>query len=115
MSRRAFGEPLDCVEGSWLLLGSPRTGGAPWPVIVSLFVANGWFLKPRAVTSPKNAALAGLRLLAFAGVWVAAFAWLPALPVAAALVGWIAYITPKLRWLNQQFQHVEAPAPPAAS
>jgi hypothetical protein len=40
--------------------------------------------------------------------WVAAFVWLPALPVALALGGWIAFITPKLRWVGQQFQNVEA-------
>jgi hypothetical protein len=41
------------------------------------------------------------------GAWVAAFVWRPALPVAIALGGWIAFITPKLRQVGQQFQNVE--------
>jgi hypothetical protein len=54
--------------------------------------------------------LAGLRLLGFVGLWVAAFLWLPALPVAVALGAWAAYITPKVRWVGQQFQNVDASA-----
>ena len=39
--------------------------------------------------------------------WIAAFAWLPTLPVAAILAGWVAYITPKVRWVGQEFQDVK--------
>jgi hypothetical protein len=38
------------------------------------------------------------------GAWTAAFWWLPALPVAAVLVGWAAWITPKVRFINDEFQ-----------
>jgi len=50
----------------------------------------------------------GLRLLDFVAVWLAAFVWLSALPVAIAFGSWSAFITPKLRWVGQQFQNVEA-------
>ena len=86
------------------------TPGIPWPLFASLLIANGWFLNARGFQSSRHVALAGARLLAFAGAWIALFAWLPTLPVAAALAGWIAYITPKVRWVGQEFQHVEAPS-----
>ncbi len=82
--------------------------GIPWPIFASLLIANGWFLGARGFRSPRHVVGAGFRLLAFAAVWIAAFAWLPTWPVAAALVGWIAFITPKLRWVGRQFQHVSA-------
>jgi len=41
------------------------------------------------------------------GAWIAAFAWLPTLPVTVALAGGVATITPKVRWVGQQFQDVE--------
>jgi hypothetical protein len=82
--------------------------GIPWPIFASLLIANGWFLNARGFKSARHTRSAGLRLLGFVGAWVAAFVWLPALPVAIALGGWIAFITPKLRWVGQQFQNVEA-------
>ena len=85
--------------------------GAPWPVFVALLIANGWFVEPRGFgnreggPSPlKRIRNAALRLLGFAGAWLAAFAWLPTLPVAVALVGWIVWIVPKVRFLNAEFQ-----------
>ncbi|MBW2316425.1 MAG: hypothetical protein JRH10_19855 [Deltaproteobacteria bacterium] len=81
--------------------------GIPWPIFASLLIANGWFLRARGFPSAKHVAWAGLRLLAFGAAWAAAFAWLPTLPVAAALAAWAGYIAPKVRWVGQQFQHVE--------
>ncbi len=85
--------------------------GIPWPIFASLLVANGWFLNPRGFQSSRAVRAAGGRLLAFVAAWVGAFAWLPTLPVAAALAAWTAYIAPKVRWVGQEFQQVEAPAP----
>jgi hypothetical protein len=85
--------------------------GIPWPVFASLLIANGWFVSARGFQSARHMAMAGVRLLAFAGAWIAAFAWLPTLPVAAALAGWIAYITPKLPWVGQEFQDVSVSSP----
>ena len=85
----------------------------PWPLFASLLVANGWFLRPRGFPhlergpSPQQRVLrAGLRLLAFVAAWLAAFVLLPKLGVAAALAAWIAWITPKVRFVNREFQHV---------
>ncbi len=82
--------------------------GVPWPIFSSLLIANGWFLNARGFRGPKHILQAGVRLLAFVAAWIAAFTWLPTLPVAAVLAGWIVYITPKFRWVGRQFQHVEA-------
>ena len=80
--------------------------GIEWPLFAALLVANGWFMNARGFKSPKHAAYAALRLLGFVGAWVAAFAWLPTLPVAAALVAWGIYIAPKVRWVGKEFQNV---------
>jgi len=82
--------------------------GIPWPVFASLLVANGWFVIARGFKSARHVVNAGVRLLLFAGAWAAALAWLPTLPVAAALAGWVAYITPKVRWVGQEFQDASA-------
>lgn len=86
---------------------------APWPLFVSLLIANGWFVRPLAFAQKKNGPtpkqrikVAGLRLGGFVALWIAGFAFLPTLPVAAALGGWIAWIIPKIRWLNLEFQNV---------
>ena len=81
--------------------------GIPWPIFASLLVANGWFMSARGLKSQTRVAYAAVRLLGFLGAWIAAFAWLPALPVAAALAAWAAYITPKVRWVGEEFQNVE--------
>ena len=48
--------------------------------------------------------MAAGRLAAFVALWVAAFVFLPKFLVAFALIAWIVFITPKLRWLNREFQ-----------
>ena len=84
--------------------------GVPWPIFASLLIANGWFLNPRGFKSPKRVVFAAVRLLGFFAAWIVAFAWLPALPVLAALIAWAAYITPKVRWVGKEFQNVEPSA-----
>ena len=79
--------------------------GIPWPVFASLLIANGWFLGARGFRSPGHIAGAALRMFGFVGGWIAAFVWLPVLPVAGALALWAAYITPKVRWVGQEFQN----------
>jgi hypothetical protein len=66
-------------------------------------------VSPRGFKSPRHVAKAGGRLLAFVGTWIAAFLWLPPAPVAVVLAAWAAYITPKVRWLGREFQHVDVP------
>ena len=78
--------------------------GVPWPIFSTLLIANGWFLKPVGFRGVRYIAIAALRLVAFVAAWIAAFAWLPTLPVAAALAAWVAYIIPKYRWVGLEFQ-----------
>jgi len=81
--------------------------GVPWPVFASLLIANGWFMRAQGLPSARHAKIAGLLLLVFVVAWLVAFAWLPTLPVAVALAGWVAFIIPKVRWVGREFQHVD--------
>ncbi len=85
----------------------------PWPLFVSLLIANGWFLRPLAFAQKKHGPspqqrikIAAIRLVGFVALWIAAFATGPKLLVASALIGWCAWIAPKVRWLNREFQNV---------
>lgn len=85
-----------------------------WPLFAALLVANGWFLRPLAFVnktdgpSPEQRIRrAGFRLLGFVAAWAAAFWWGPPLVVGAALVAWLAWITPKLPFVNGEFQNIE--------
>ncbi|MFK7899085.1 MAG: hypothetical protein AB8G23_24890 [Myxococcota bacterium] len=84
----------------------------PWPLFASLLIANGWFFRPRAFSQKKNGPtalqrikMAMARLIGFVALWGVAFATLPKLPVALALGAWVAWIVPKVRWLNLEFQN----------
>ena len=88
----------------------------PWPLFAALLVANGWFIRPLAFPymsddpqGERRVPLASARLIGFAGAWAAAFWWGPPLIVGAALAAWFAWITPKLPFLNGEFQNVETP------
>ena len=80
--------------------------GIPWPIFVSLLIANGWFLRGRGFESMQQIGLSVLRLSGFVALWCAAFLWLPILPPAIALALWLLYIFPKVRWLSEEFQHM---------
>jgi peroxiredoxin len=80
--------------------------GLPWLIFAPLLIANGWFVGGRGFKSTKHVMIAALRLVGFVAAWIAAFAFLPKLLVTLALAGWVAYITPKVRWLGRQFQDV---------
>jgi hypothetical protein len=84
---------------------------------VSLLIANGWFREPRGFPhrkggrSPQAQILrAALRCLGFAAAWALALWALPSVLVVAAFAGWAAWITPKIRVLNLEFQNVETSA-----
>lgn len=87
------------------------SAGVPWPFFAAMLIAQGWFLNARGFESSRQFAIAGIRLLAFVAAWVAAFVWLPALLVTAALALWIVYITPRVRWVGREFQHVASSEP----
>ena len=88
--------------------------GIPWPIFSLLLISNGRFLHGRGFRSPRLIPIAAARLAAFALAWALAFAWLPTLPVAGALLAWVAYIAPKIRWLGVQFQDASAAPTPGA-
>lgn len=83
--------------------------GLPWAVFVPLLVANGWFLSPRGFKHSSHIPVAALRVLGFAALWAVAFVWLPTLPTLFALALWAVFITPKVRWLSQEFQNESVP------
>jgi len=85
----------------------------PWPIFVSLLLANGNFLRARPFPMTrkgeppsKRIKAVPLKLVAFLGAWAAAFTWLPTGLVILALAGWGAWITPSLRHLHKAFQNV---------
>ena len=85
--------------------------GIPWPLFVSLLVANGWFIKPRPFgfmshgpSVERRAKRAVLRIPFFLAAWGIAFAQLPIAWVGLALLGWAAWLTPHIRFINKQFQ-----------
>ena len=79
--------------------------GIPWALFVPLLIANGWFLNPRGFRTPAHIPIAALRVLGFTAAWLAAFVWLPTLPVLLVLALWAAYITPKIIWVGREFQN----------
>lgn len=90
--------------------------GIPWPLFVSVLTANGWFIRPRPFPHqpggpPIQARFlrAILRIPMFVAVWVLAFLYLPPLWVGLALVAWVAWITPGVRYINEQFQNARPP------
>ena len=90
--------------------------GIPWPLFMSLLVANGWFIKPRPFPYVKGgpsaqtrAKSALVRIPFFVAAWVLALAVLPSLVVGAAFVAWAAWLTPHVRFINSQFQNEPEP------
>ena len=87
----------------------------PWPIFVSLLLANGWFLRGRGFDSVQQLRRAPLKLAGFIALWTAAFLWLPLILTGTALALWVAYIIPKVRWLGEEFQDVTGDPQPAAA
>ena len=91
----------------------------PWPLFVTLLLANGWFLRPTPFDQRAGGTIAArqrnaaLRIPLFLAAWVAAFTFLPPWLPALALAGWVAKITPGVRMVNRRFQNVGAHEEPA--
>ncbi|MGH0028903.1 MAG: hypothetical protein ACQGVC_03865 [Myxococcota bacterium] len=92
----------------------------PWPLFVTLLLANGWFLRPAyfdqrpgADTVPRRQRNALLRIPPFVALWVAAAWWLPLWAVAGLFAGWVAWIVPGIRQVNASFQNVAPGEEPA--
>ena len=108
---RSLAESSDAAMDTDPKLDAP---GVLWPLFVSALVANGWFVSPRGFgqreTGPspqQRIARAFAKILGFVMLWVLGFMFLPKVLVALALAAWIAWIVPKVRWLNAEFQSVE--------
>jgi peroxiredoxin len=89
--------------------------GIPWPIFVLLLLANGNFWHPKGFglkrggsdDSGRHAKRALGKLALFVAGWIAAFAWLPAGWVAAALLAWGVIVMPGIVALHRTFQNVE--------
>jgi hypothetical protein len=102
-------EPVDAELDTMPELDSR---GIPWPLFVSLLVANGWFIKPKPFPFisggppvQQRAKRALLRVPFFVAGWAIAFAQLPVLLVGLAFAAWAAWLTPQIRFINSQFQN----------
>jgi hypothetical protein len=87
--------------------------GLPWLVFASLLIANGWFRRVQGFTGLPMIGMAAVRLVAFIAAWIAAFVFLPVLPVAIALAAWAIFISREVRWVGQEFQDVSSAQHPA--
>ena len=70
------------------------------------YSVQGWFLRAQGFAGRSQILWAGVRALAFVALWALAFASLPTMLVAVALAAWVAWIVPKVRFVNREFQHV---------
>jgi hypothetical protein len=105
-------EPVDAELDTKPVLDSR---GIPWPLFMSLLVANGWFIKPRPFpfisggpSAVQRARRALLRIPIFIAAWVIALTQLPSLWVALAFMGWAIWLTPQILFVNGQFQNIPA-------
>ena len=82
-------------------------GSLPWPFVVALLLANGWFVRPKILagaTHTRSRQLAAVaRIPLFVAVWWAAFSYLPVWISAGLLLGWLALITPGVRRMRRNF------------
>jgi hypothetical protein len=90
--------------------------GIPWPIFVAVLTANGWFIKPRPFphipdgpSVKRRFMRAFLRIPLFIGVWILALSVLPVLWVGIAFSAWALWLTPHIRYINDQFQNVAPP------
>ena len=86
--------------------------GLPWPIFVSLLTANGWFIKPKPFPYLKGGPSVGqrsksaiIRIPFFVAAWVIALITLPGIWVGSTLVVYALWLTPHIRYINQQFQN----------
>lgn len=102
-------EPIDAELDRTPALDSR---GIPWPIFISLLVANGWFVKPvplrymrEGPSVQRRSRRALLRIPFFVAGWAIAASQLPTLWVGLAFACWAAWLTPHIRFLSSQFQN----------
>lgn len=91
------------------------SGPPPLPLFFALVLANGWFVRVRAMAFEPGmrnpygkVRRAMLRLVAFVTAWVLAFAFLPTLPVALVLAAWGIFVAREARWITKRFAAAQA-------
>jgi hypothetical protein len=84
-----------------------------WPYFVTMLLAHGWFLRPKAFPLGRDDDKPSTkfqnmkrRIAIFVGAWIAASALFPASWVALALAAWGVAALPGLIEIHRQFQHV---------
>ena len=92
----------------------------PWPLFVTLLLANGWFLRPVPFdqrpgkdTVRQRQRNAMRRVPLFVAGWIAAGLLLPIWLVALAFAAWVAKVLPGIRIVNARFQNVGPDEEPA--
>jgi len=90
-----------------------------WPYFVAQLFAHGWFIRPKRFPLGRpddkpSARVSAMkpRLIGFAAAWAICFVLLPARRVLLALVGYAVAITPAVRRMNREFQHIPDGRPP---
>ena len=90
-----------------------------WPYFVAQLFAHGWFIKPKRFPLGRSddkpsARVSAMkpRLIGFAAAWAVCFVLLPARRVLLALAGYAVAITPAVRRVNREFQHIPAGSTP---
>ncbi len=109
----ALRDPEDAPDAAIDADPSLDTPPTPWPVFVTLLLANGWFLRPMPFdqragenTVPRRIRRAALRVPLFVAGWIAAGLVLPGWIVALAFAVWLARVVPGIREVNARFQNV---------
>lgn len=90
--------------------------GRPFPVFVTLLMANGWFIRPAPflLTNSKLSALqrikrAARRIPVFIAFWIAAFLFFPTNWVATAAVSYCIWLIPIVILIHRGLQHISEP------
>ena len=90
--------------------------GKPWPIFISLLMANGWFIKPKpflltngSAPIAQRARNALIRILIFIEAWILAWVMLPGIWVGLAAIAYGLWITPHVRLIHQEIQDMEVP------
>jgi len=84
----------------------------PWILALLMFLANGWFIRPKAFPMSRDGKEGGFtqvrkalyRMGGFFSAWVLALIFFPLSWVGIAALVWLVIITPGVMELNSQFQ-----------
>lgn len=88
----------------------------PWLLSLFIHMANGWFIRPRALSLARDGSggfarvpAAMRRAYVFVAAWIVALLLLPAQWVAVAALVWVIAVTPGVIEIHRQFQNEPDP------